>query len=94
MKALHMIAFVLVVVGGLNWGLVGAFEFNLVTKLLGSWPMVETIVYVLVGLSALQFGDGLLGILQGHAGSPCFCSEMVDGLFDFLHVSLVLSWNG
>jgi uncharacterized membrane protein YuzA (DUF378 family) len=53
MKALHMIAFVLVVVGGLNWGLVGAFEFNLVTKLLGSWPMIETIVYVLVGLSAL-----------------------------------------
>ena len=53
MKALHVIAFILVVVGGLNWGLVGAFDFNLVSKLLGAWPMVEKIVYVLVGLSAI-----------------------------------------
>ena len=52
MKALHMIAFILVVVGGLNWGLV-AFNINLVNMLVGSWPTLEMIVYILVGLSAL-----------------------------------------
>jgi len=52
MKALHMIAFILLVVGGLNW-LLTAFNYNLVKMLLGSWPMVENAVYVLVGLSAI-----------------------------------------
>lgn len=52
MKSLHMVTFILLVVGGLNWGLT-AFDFNLVEKLLGSWPMVVKAVYVLVGLSAL-----------------------------------------
>lgn len=52
MKSLHMVTFILLVVGGLNWGLY-AFDFNLVEKLLGSWPTVEMIVYVLVGLSAV-----------------------------------------
>lgn len=47
------IAAVLVIVGGLNWGLVGAFEFNLVNYLLGQWPTVERVVYGLVGLSAV-----------------------------------------
>jgi len=50
---LHMVAWVLVLVGALNWGLVGLFGFNLVMKLLGSWPMVERVVYVLVGVSAV-----------------------------------------
>ena len=53
LKVLHMVAFVLLVVGGLNWGLVGLFDYNLVMKLLGSMPAVETVVYVLVGLSAV-----------------------------------------
>jgi uncharacterized membrane protein YuzA (DUF378 family) len=53
MKALHVIAFILVVVGGLNWGLVGIGGWNVVEALLGSWPVVEKIVYILVGLSAL-----------------------------------------
>lgn len=54
MKALHVIAFVLLVVGGINWGLVGINpSYNLVTMLLGSWPVVEKVVYILVGLSAV-----------------------------------------
>ena len=52
MKVLHIAAFTLLVVGGLNWGL-SAFGYNLVNILLGSWPQVETVVYVLVGLSAI-----------------------------------------
>ncbi|MBU6321351.1 MAG: DUF378 domain-containing protein [Patescibacteria group bacterium] len=58
MKALHVISFILVVIGGLNWGLVGLGGFaganwNVVHMILGSWPALEWIVYVLVGLGAL-----------------------------------------
>lgn len=53
MKHLHKVTFLLLVIGGLNWGLVGFFNYNLVTALLGQWPTVEQIVYLLVGLSAL-----------------------------------------
>jgi uncharacterized membrane protein YuzA (DUF378 family) len=52
MKALHMITFILLVIGGLNWLLVGAFDFNLVTTIFGA-GVVAKVVYVLVGLSAL-----------------------------------------
>lgn len=52
MKALHMIAFILLVVGGLNWGL-DALGYNVVDMLLGRWPMVEKVVYLLVGLAAI-----------------------------------------
>lgn len=51
-------AMVLVVVGALNWGLVGLGGFfdadwNVVHMILGSWPTVEWIVYILVGISGL-----------------------------------------
>ena len=52
MKSLHMVAFVLLIIGGLNWGL-SAFGINLVSMLLGSWPTLERIVYLLVGASAV-----------------------------------------
>ncbi len=57
MKALHMVAFVLAVVGGINWGLIGlgyfaGADWNVVNMILGTMPQVEAIVYVLVGLSA------------------------------------------
>jgi uncharacterized protein len=53
MKALHAIAFILVIVGAINWGLVGAGEWNVVNMLLGKWAIVERIVYILVGLSGI-----------------------------------------
>ncbi len=52
MKSLHMVTFILLVVGGLNWGL-DALNYNLVEMLLGSWPVVVKAVYILVGLSAV-----------------------------------------
>ena len=52
-KNLHMVSFLLVVVGALNWGLIGLLNFNLVETLLGSMPALENLVYVLVGLSAV-----------------------------------------
>ena len=46
------VAMVLVIVGGLNWGLV-SLGFNLVEYLFGSWSWLVTTVYALVGVSAL-----------------------------------------
>ena len=58
MSALKPIAFILVIVGALNWGLVGiggfmGSDWNLVNMLFGTWPEVEWIIYILVGLSAI-----------------------------------------
>jgi len=52
-KVVDWIALVLVIVGGLNWGLVGLFSFDLVEAILGSIPVLQKIVYVLVGLAAV-----------------------------------------
>ncbi len=52
MKSLHIVTFVLLAVGGLNWGLT-ALGYNIVNMILGGWPMVEQVVYLLVGASAV-----------------------------------------
>ncbi len=56
MKGMHMVTWILIIVGALNWGLIGLSGFvggnwNVVNLILGSWPQVEWIVYILVGLS-------------------------------------------
>lgn len=54
MKALHMVAFILLVVGGLNWLLVGVFQTDVGTILFGDMAnVISRAIYVLVGLSAL-----------------------------------------
>lgn len=52
MKSLDTLAFVLVVVGAVNWGLT-ALGYNVVNMVLGSWAMVETVVYLLVGVAGV-----------------------------------------
>ena len=52
MKALHSVAFILVVVGALNWLLV-AFNWNLVDAIFGAGSTLSKIIYVLVGVSAI-----------------------------------------
>lgn len=52
MKTLDIIVAILLVVGGLNWGLVGLLDFNLVAAIFGT-SLLATIVYALVGISAL-----------------------------------------
>ena len=53
MKILNVVTLILVIIGGLNWGLVGAFGFDLVAAIFGPMSAISRIVYVLVGLSAL-----------------------------------------
>jgi len=52
-KTLEMIAVVLLVVGGLNWGLVGIFDFNLVTAIFGHGSFLSRLVFILVGLAGV-----------------------------------------
>ena len=53
MKALNAVALVLVIIGGLNWGLVGLFDFNLVAAIFGEDSWFSNLIYILVGLAAL-----------------------------------------
>ena len=53
MKTLDTIALILVVIGGLNWGLIGFFQFNLVGSLFGNVSMLTRIVYSLVGIASI-----------------------------------------
>ncbi|HUU56623.1 MAG TPA: DUF378 domain-containing protein [bacterium] len=53
LNALDWVALILVIVGGLNWGLVGIFGFDLVAWIFGSVYFIARIVYILVALAAV-----------------------------------------
>lgn len=54
MNTLDWIAWILVVIGALNWGLAGAFNYNLVTAIFGMGMLTQW-VYILVGIAGLYF---------------------------------------
>ena len=62
MKTLDITAAILLVVGGLNWGLVGVTNFDLVATLLGAGSILAKIVYTLVGLAAVYQAASLRAI--------------------------------
>jgi len=53
MKALKLTSQILIIVGGLNWGLIGLFSFDLVAAIFGEMSALSRIVYTLVSISAL-----------------------------------------
>jgi len=53
MKTLDYIALILVVIGAINWGLIGFFSFDLVKAIFGNMTIVSRIIYALVGVSGL-----------------------------------------
>ena len=53
MKVLDSIVLILVIVGAVNWGLIGFFQYNLVNALFGSMPALERVIYALVGIAGL-----------------------------------------
>ncbi|UCD59179.1 MAG: DUF378 domain-containing protein [Candidatus Hydrogenedentota bacterium] len=53
MKSIDVISFGLLLVGGLNWGLVGLLSFDLVAMIFGSMSVLSRIVYMLVGFAAI-----------------------------------------
>jgi hypothetical protein len=56
MKTLDTLVAILLVIGGLNWGLVGLFSFDLVKAILGDMTFLSRLVYIVVGLSAVYQG--------------------------------------
>ncbi len=65
---LHDIAYILLIIGGINWGLVGLLDVDLVEKLLGNFPTIGEIVYVLIAASAVY-------IAVTHTKYCKFCSS-------------------
>ncbi len=55
MNILKWVTYSIVLIGALNWGLVGAFNFNLIGFLFGDMTYVSRIIYMLVGLAAIAF---------------------------------------
>ncbi|QAT41139.1 DUF378 domain-containing protein [Clostridium sp. JN-9] len=53
MKALDITALVLVIIGAINWGLIGFFQFDLIATLFGSMSAFTRIVYAIVGIAGL-----------------------------------------
>ena len=53
MKIIKIIAFILTVIGAINWGLVGLFGFDLVSEIFGDMSIFSRIIFALVGLSGL-----------------------------------------
>lgn len=71
---LHVIVKLLVIIGGLNWGLIAINpDWNVVTILLGQWPVAVTVVYALVGLAALKMLVFMIWKMSGHG--CCGCGE-------------------
>ena len=53
MKVIDKIALVLIIIGAINWGVIGFFKFNLVDTIFGSMTVLTRIIYALVGVSGL-----------------------------------------
>ena len=53
METLQKIALIFTVIGAINWGLIGFFDFNLVTALFGDGSMLTRIVYMIVGIAGI-----------------------------------------
>ncbi len=53
LNALDWIAIILLIIGGLNWGLVGIFSWDLVAAIFGDMSAVSRIIYILVGISGI-----------------------------------------
>ena len=53
LNALDWLSLILMVIGGINWGLIGALDLDLVAALLGPGTMASRVVYMLVGLAGL-----------------------------------------
>ena len=71
-KSLHMVAFILLAVGGLNWLLIGLLDMNVIMKVLGSGSILERAAYTFIGLSAVYE-------LITHKAACAHCSPKKDG---------------
>ena len=64
LKTLDLVSIVLVIVGGLNWGLVGVLDFDLVATIFGDMSSLSRIVYALVGVSAIYLATQVMNLAR------------------------------
>jgi uncharacterized protein len=64
MKTIDVITFVLVIIGALNWGLIGLFNFNLVAAIFGPMTAISRLIYILVGISAIYQAVAVKAVLS------------------------------
>ena len=53
MNLIHKICLILMIVGGINWGLVGLFDFDLVTTITGGYNMASRVIYVVIAIASI-----------------------------------------
>lgn len=58
-SAAEVLASIIVIIGGINWGLVGLFELDLVALIFGSIPLIQRAVYIIVGIAAVYLAFAL-----------------------------------
>ena len=68
-KFLKVTSYILVLIGALNWGLVGLFDFNLLSFLFGDMTLLSRVIYSLVGISAI------VAAITGHMYEKRYCVE-------------------
>ena len=68
-KFLKVTSYILVLIGALNWGLVGLFDFNLVSFLFGDMTLLSRVIYSLVAISAI------VAAITGHMYEKRYCVE-------------------
>lgn len=79
MRALNIVAQILLIIGGLNWGLVGLFQLDLVAELFGGQTApVARLVYVLVGLAAIYGLYLLKPLSEDHTHTSLRSSDLRD----------------
>jgi uncharacterized membrane protein YuzA (DUF378 family) len=68
------VAWVLVLIGAINWGLIGIGNVNLVNWIFGNWPMIERVIYAVVGVAAVYaIITSCRGCGKGGCGGSCSC---------------------
>lgn len=77
MKIVRLVCLVLMVIGALNWGLVGLFKYNLVTDIFGAKSTMARFIFSLVGLAGLYGVAMLCGCRKCNCGcgSNCKCHK-------------------
>ncbi len=66
MKFIDILALILILIGALNWGLIGFFSFDLVRVIFGNMSVLSRIIYALVGIAAI-YGFSYFGRLRTEA---------------------------
>ncbi|MFZ0219510.1 MAG: DUF378 domain-containing protein [Candidatus Aquirickettsiella sp.] len=69
-SVLDWIALVILFIGGLNWGLVGLFHFDLITGIFGDYSPIARIIYIIVGLSAIYVLVRAISCCKNHVSVP------------------------